>query len=115
MHKALPRGIFIFMMLAFAVYALTGVFSKMASEYPSFSSPYLVYLGGCIAVLGVYAIMWQIILKNIPLSTAFLWKNVSLVFYLLYSRILFGEAITFNNIFGIGVIMAGLCLISREK
>lgn len=115
MARKIPAGTFAFMILAFAVYALTGVFSKMASAFAAFSSPYLIFLGGAVAVLGVYAVMWQIILKRLPLSTAFLWKNVCILFSLLYSHFIFNEQITTNNLIGMAIIITGLCLISGEQ
>lgn len=115
MARKISVGTFAFMILAFAVYALTGVFSKMASRFESFSCSYLLFFGGAIAVLGIYAVMWQIILKRLPLSTAFLWKNVCLLFSLLYSHFLFNEQITTNNLIGMVVIITALCLISGDQ
>ena len=54
-----------------AVYSLSGVLSKLASGF-SFSDIgfYLCYCG-ILALLGIYAIGWQQIIKRLPLTTAY--------------------------------------------
>lgn len=74
---------------------------------------YLLGLGGAIAMMGVYAILWQQVLKRIDLSTAYMFKGTSLVFVMLLAALLFGEAITWMNVLGAAIIILGIVLYAR--
>ena len=53
------------------VYSMSGIFSKLASGEPFLSLKFCLYYGGVIAILGVYALGWQQIVKRLPLTVAF--------------------------------------------
>ncbi|MCQ2975204.1 MAG: hypothetical protein MJ211_10410 [Bacteroidales bacterium] len=115
MEKKVTFWNFLFMMLAFAIYSSSGIFSKMASYYEFLSPMYIINIGGVILVLGIYAIMWQLILKKMPLTIAFMWKCVCSIWGLLFSYFIFNENITLNNILGIIIIIGGLLYLTWEK
>ena len=95
------------------VYACTSICTKMASRQEMLSWPYLLWIAGAIGVMGVYALLWQQVIARMPLSTAYMFKGTSLVFVLLFSALLFGEAITLNNVIGTVIIITGIILFSK--
>ncbi len=95
------------------IYACTSICTKMASREEMVSWPYLFWIAGAIGVMGVYALLWQQVIARMPLSTAYLFKGTSLIFVLLFSALLFGEAITTNNLIGSAIIIAGIVLYAR--
>ncbi len=95
------------------LYACTSIFTKMASGQEMMSWPWLLWIAGAMGVMGLYALGWQQVLKRIDLSTAYLFKGTSLVFVLLISYLLFGEAITLKNILGAAFIIAGIILYAK--
>ena len=95
------------------LYAGTAVFTKMASMREFLSPPYLAYIFGAVCVMGVYAFLWQQVLSRMPLSTAYMFKGTSLIFVLLFSVVLFGETITWTNILGSVIIIAGITLFAK--
>lgn len=95
------------------IYACTSIFTKMASRQEMLSWPYLLWIAGAIGVMGVYAVLWQQVIKRMPLSTAYMFKGVALVFVLLISALLFGETITMNNLIGSVIIIAGIVLFAK--
>lgn len=95
------------------VYACTGIFSKMASRQEMLSWPYLFWIAGAIGVMGVYALLWQQVIARMQLSTAYMFKGTSLIFVLLISALLFGEAITLNNVIGSAIIILGIVLFAK--
>ena len=95
------------------VYACTSICTKMASRQEMLSWPYLLWIAGAIGVMGVYALLWQQVIARMPLSTAYMFKGTSLIFVLLFSALLFGEAITLNNIIGAVIIVIGIILFSK--
>lgn len=95
------------------LYACVTVFTKYASQQEMMSMRYLLGLGGAIAVMGVYAFLWQQVLRHIELSTAYMFKGTSLVFVMLLAALLFGEAITWMNVLGAAIIILGIVLYAR--
>lgn len=95
------------------VYACTSICTKMASQQEMLSWPYLLWIAGAIGVMGVYALLWQQVIARMPLSIAYMFKGTSLIFVLLFSTLLFGEAITTNNVIGAAIIIIGILLFSK--
>ena len=95
------------------VYACTSICTKMASRQEMLSWPYLLWIGGAIGIMGVYAILWQQVIARMPLSTAYMFKGTSLIFVLLFSVLLFDEGITLNNVIGAVIIIIGIVLFSK--
>jgi drug/metabolite transporter (DMT)-like permease len=65
---------------------------------------------GAVMMMGVYAVLWQQVLKRIELSMAYMFKGTSIVFVMLLAYVLFGEQITWNNVLGAIIIIVGIVL-----
>lgn len=98
----------ILLVFAFIIYSFSGVFTKLASRVDFLSIEYCLYFAIVILILAIYAVLWQIILKSIPLSQAYLFKSSSVIFSLLFASCLFGEHITLQNLVGASIIIAGI-------
>lgn len=85
----------------------------MASRQEMLSWPYLFWIAGAIGVMGVYALLWQQVIARMPISTAYMFKGTSLIFVLMFSALLFGEAITLNNVIGAMIIIIGIILFAK--
>ena len=99
------------MYLSFFIYSLSSIFSKLAAGQVFLSVRYVLCFCGIIAVLGVYAILWQQVLKHIPLSVAMANKPIALVLSLVWAFLLFGESFTAKTVIGIAIIFAGIVII----
>ncbi len=102
-------------LLTFLVYSSSGIFSKLASQYSFLSLEYLISLTAVVAVLGVYAVLWQKILGILPLNRAFLCKSITIPFGLVFSSFLFSEVITMQNVIGTSFIVAGLVVLTFKN
>ncbi len=105
----------LFLVGAVAVYSASSLFNKLASMHEMMSIEYLLFLGGSVAVLGVYAVLWQIILKRIPLSTAYPFRSLGIVYGLVIAGGVFGETVSLQNIIGAAMVIVGVLIISTEK
>ena len=92
------------------LYSTVGIFTKLASQQDFLSWGYLLSFGGVVGVIGVYAILWQQVIKRIELSTAYMFKGTTIIFTMLFAYWLFGEQITWNNILGTVIIIIGIVL-----
>ena len=106
--KSLSISSLFLLLMAFAVYSTTGIFSKLASMQDFLSMGYCSFLGLVILMLAIYAILWQIILKSTPLAQAFLFKSSTVIFALLFASCLFDEQVTLQNLIGASIIIAGI-------
>lgn len=94
-------------------YATVGIFTKLASQQEFLSCTYVLLFSGAVAVIGIYAILWQQIIRRIELSTAYMFKGTTIIFTMLFAHWLFGEQITWNNIVGAAIIIIGIVLFAR--
>jgi len=78
----------------FFIYTTSGVFSKLASQREFLSPGYIAFLACTVGVLGIYAVLWQQIIKRMDVSLAYMFKGTGVVFGLLLAHFVFGEAIT---------------------
>jgi len=92
------------------LYSAALVIAKFAGEYPLFSATALVLYSLSILALGLYAILWQQILKRMPLGVAYPNRAVSIPLGMLWGALFFGEAITLNMVLGVVVIACGIVL-----
>ncbi len=96
------------------LYACVTLFTKYASQQEFGSVAYCFGLAGAIGVMGAYAVCWQQILKRVELSTAYMFKGMSLIFIMLFAFALFGEYITIMNLIGAVVIITGIVLYAHD-
>lgn len=100
-----------------AIWSCTDVLSKFAAGADFFSMAFLVMWAGVLALMGVYAIGWQQVIRRMPLATAFANKAITIVWGLFWGVALFGEAVTPGKIVGAVLVVAGIVLFvfSDEK
>lgn len=96
--------------------SLSGVCSKMASRYTEniFSIEFIFWFGLVFVIMFGYAIIWQQILKRMPLTVAYANRPVTLIWGIIWGALIFGEKITWNMLAGAAVIFAGIYLVTGE-
>lgn len=94
------------------VYSLSGIFSKLASQCEFLSLKFIFFYGMIIFLLGVYAIVWQQIIKKMPLTNAYANKAISVVWGLIWGFIFFSENITAGKIIGCMLVIIGVIIFS---
>lgn len=105
---------YLFLHLCIIWYTGTTILSKVASDLDFLSLPYLLCYGGIVAVLGIYAIIWQQAIKGFKPSVAYSNKSVHLIWTLFVSALFFQEQITWNNLAGAALIILGVCLVVQD-
>ena len=106
------RKHFLLLHFLLLLYSLGGVCSKKAAVENFLSIEFLLYYLVILLTLVVYAFGWQQILKVVPLSIAFANKAITVVWGLVWGKVVFNENITAGKIIGIGFIVAGIILFS---
>ena len=113
-HQMLTVLKYIALVGTFFIYTTSGVFSKLASQREFLSPGYIAFLACTVDVLGIYAVLWQQIIKRMDVSLAYMFKGTGVVFGLMLAHFVFGEAITTTNIVGAAIIICGITLYARQ-
>ena len=104
-----------FLHISILIYSITIVLSKVASDFTFMSFGYIMCYGGMVAILGIYAILWQQVIKRFEPSVAYSHKSVTVIWALLISGLIFGESITLGNVIGTILIVAGVVMVSQDE
>ncbi|MBQ9007974.1 MAG: transporter [Clostridia bacterium] len=115
MKQTAPRWLLL-LALQFIVilYSLSNVMSKIASGYPFLSLPYILAYGGEILLLGIYAILWQQMIRRLNLTTAYASRATALFWSMLWARLFFGETISLPNIIGVILVITGTLVVITD-
>lgn len=109
--KAVP---YIELHILLLVYSLGGICSKFAGKEDFLSLRFVALYGLLLLDLAVYALVWQHILKKIPLTVAYCNKAVGIIWGMMWGVIVFGETLTLTNIIGAVVVLAGVVLMVSD-
>ena len=100
--------------ISLAIYSISGIFSKEAANVPLLSAEFCCLYFGILVLLGFYAIVWQQIIKHLPLTIAFANKAVTVIWGIIWGFMFFDETVTTIQMIGAGIIMIGIILYSTE-
>lgn len=103
--------IYIILHIMLFIFSFCGVFSKLAGNSKFLSFPFLIFYSISLLILFIYTILWQQILKKLPLITAFLNKSITIVWSMLWGVIFFKETITLKMIIGCIIVLFGVSLV----
>ena len=90
------------------VFSFSGVFTKLAGQEPFLSGKFILLYGCALCLMGLYAIVWQQILRRIPLTTAYAARATGIAWSMVWGLLFFQEEIRWNMVLGAAVIMFGV-------
>lgn len=105
-------SIWILLHILFVIYSGGSVLSKFAADTRFLSMRFCLLYAGVVAILMLYAVGWQQIIRHIPLATAFANKAITVVWGIVWGFLLFHETITPGKVVGAALVMAGVILYS---
>lgn len=97
------------------IYTLSGVAAKLASGNGVFSFRFIVFYGLEICILGIYALLWQQIIKRIDLSIAYANRSIALLWSMIWAAVFFHETITIQNIIGVLIVLVGTMIVNSDE
>ena len=92
------------------IYSLSLVAARFAAEYALFSFEAVMFYGLAFFLLGIFALIWQQVLKRMSLVAAHASRAITILYGLVWGFVLFAEEIRLNMILGIAIIIAGIIL-----
>ena len=94
------------------IYTLSSVMAKLASGQEPFSAPFLFFYLIELMILGVYALLWQQMIKKFELSVAYTNRAMALLWSMLWAVVLFHDRVTVKNIIGVALVIVGTLIVN---
>ncbi|MBB5218419.1 drug/metabolite transporter (DMT)-like permease [Treponema rectale] len=88
---------------------------KFAAKLDFLSLKFIAVYCGVFFILGIYALLWQQVLKHISLTTAIANKSITIIWGLIAGYFLFHESITKTKILGAILILCGIFILSFQS
>lgn len=115
MEKKVSLKSIILMHSSALILSFSNVFAKLAANQDNVSINFIFYYFMALFIMFVYAILWQIILKNVGMTVAYSNRMITIVWGMIWGKVLFSEKITIPNIIGSIIIMIGLFIMIGDK
>jgi len=96
--------------ICYFIYSLSLVTAKFAGQYPFFSLTAIGLYALAFFLLGVFALIWQQVLKRVPLTMAYANRAVTILYGMIFGAMLFSEKISWNMVLGAIIIVCGVVL-----
>ena len=105
----------IYFLLYFSIVlaSLSSVIAAFAGYWTLFSIQAIALYCLAFFMLGVYAIMWQQVLKKLPLTIAYSNRAISILLGVMWGVLLFSEDISLTMIIGLAIVLIGVVLVVR--
>ena len=97
------------------IFSLGLIASKLCSKEQFLSSRYILFFGLQLFTLFIYALIWQKVLKDIPLVIAYANKGITIIWGMLIGYLIFNEPITIANVVGALIIIVGIIIIGMGE
>ena len=114
MKKKVSIKDIIFLQLVIMLYTGSGIAAKLASGEPLLSLRFCLFYGVEAVILGVYAILWQQVIKRFELSVAYASRAMMLLWSLLWAVLILHDKITVGNILGILLVLTGTIILNVD-
>ena len=90
------------------LYACVSVCLKLASAREFLSLSWCGLYALVIFILGVYALLWQQVLKTLPLNFAYANKAVTVAWGMIFGILFFKETVEIKHIIGAAIVLLGV-------
>ncbi len=95
--------------------SVAGLCSKLAAGKPVFSWGFWCFYGLTLCIMAVYAVIWQQLLKRLPMTTAYAGKGMAAIWSIIWGICFFGETISPRLLLSAAVIAAGAGLVISNE
>lgn len=97
------------------VYTLSSVVAKFATGRELFSFSFFLFYGLEVFILGIYALLWQQMIKKFDLSVAYANRAMALLWSAVWAVILFGDRLGEKRLFGIFLVIVGTVIVNLDQ
>jgi drug/metabolite transporter (DMT)-like permease len=103
------------MHFGFLIYSTYAIVGKIASKKEFLSKDFILAYGVVILILIFYAFIWQKVLKVFSLSTACSNKSVTIIWGIVFGKVIFSEQIKPTMVIGAVLILSGILYLNKQE
>lgn len=100
--------------IVFLIYSINSIVAKFVSGQ-EFGLTFICLYALEVLILGIYAILWQQMIKKFELSVAYANKAVTLIWAMIWGALLFKEQITLTKVGGIILVIIGIVILNSGE
>lgn len=97
------------------IYTISSVMAKTASGHKKEHLLFLLFFGLEFILLGIYALLWQQMIKKFELSVAYANRAMAILWSMIWAVLFFHDRITIRNIVGVAIVLVGIVLVNTDK
>ena len=97
------------------IYTISRVMAKRASGHKEEHLLFLLFFGLEFILLGIYALLWQQMIKKFELSVAYANRAMAILWSMIWAVLFFHDRITIRNIVGVAIVLVGIVLVNTDK
>lgn len=97
------------------VYTLSSVVAKFATGKELFSFSFFLFYGLEIVILGIYAILWQQMIKRFDLSVAYANRAMAILWSAVWAIVLFHDTLALKQVIGIAFVVLGTVIVNSDQ
>lgn len=105
----------ILLQLIVIIYTANGLIAKFSTGQKIMSVGFIAFYAAEVAVMGIYAILWQQMIKRFELSVAYANRAMALLWSALWAVLIFHEKLTWKNLLGIAFVILGTFLVNLPQ
>lgn len=107
-------AILVILHISLVIYSIGGILSKMAAKTQFLGLDFCLYYCGILLILVVYAVVWQQIIKELPLTVVFANKAIIVIWGIIWGIAIFGETVNPLQMTGALLIIIGIIIYSID-
>lgn len=96
------------------IYTLSSVMAKLASGQEVFSGAFFGFYLAELVILGIYALLWQQMIKRFELSVAYTNRAMALLWSMVWAVVIFHDSVSVRQIAGVVLVILGTLVVNTE-
>lgn len=104
----------ILLQLIVIIYTINSIIGKLSAGEEFMSMRFILFYVAEVGVLGIYALLWQQMIKRFDLSIAYANRAMALIWSAVWAVVIFHESLSIKNIIGILLVIAGTVVVNME-
>ena len=104
----------ILLQLIVIIYTINSIIGKLSAGEEFMSMRFILFYVAEVGVLGIYALLWQQMIKRFDLSIAYANRAMALMWSAVWAVVIFHESLSIKNIIGILLVIAGTVVVNTE-
>ena len=104
----------ILLQLIVIIYTINSIIGKLSAGEECMGMRFMLFYVAEVGVLGIYALLWQQMIKRFDLSIAYANRAMALIWSAVWAVVIFHESLSIKNIIGILLVIAGTVVVNTE-